>query len=77
MVLDLMHVHNFHGQTVNWVKMLLILDLIIVPLIIKKYILVLGKGPIQGLDDITIAAKAKHPTNFTRPGIRFCVKSAL
>ena len=34
MVLDLMHVHDFHGQTMNWVKMLLFLGLMIVLLCI-------------------------------------------
>ena len=29
--------------------------------ITKKDILVLGEGPTQGLDDITIAAEAKYP----------------
>ena len=45
-VLDLMDVHNFHGQTVNEVKILLFLGLVIVflcMLIIEKKILVLDK----------------------------------
>ena len=45
-VLDLMDVHNFHGQTMNEVKILLFLGLVIVflcMLIIEKKILVLDK----------------------------------
>ena len=45
-VLDLMDVHNFHGQTMNEVKILLFLGLVIVflcMLIIEKKILVLHK----------------------------------
>ena len=36
-----------------------------------KDILILGEGPIQGLDDTALAAKAKHPINFTQPRKRF------
>ena len=32
----------------------------------RKDILILGEGPTQGLDDTTLAAKAKHPINFTQ-----------
>ena len=28
-------------------------------------ILILGEGPTQGLDDITLKAEAKYPINFT------------
>ena len=45
--------------------------------ITKKDILIIGKDPTQGLNEITITAKAKYPINFTIPGRRFCVKSAL
>ena len=31
----------------------------------NKDILVLGEGPTQSLDDITITAEAKYPINFT------------
>ena len=59
-VLDSMHVHNFHGQTVTGVKILLFLEFIIVLLcmlvIKKKDILVRGKGQTQGLDDTTITS---------------------
>ena len=73
-VLDFMHVHNFHGQTVAEIKMFLFLELIIVfrcMLIIKKGILVLGESPTQGLEDTPITAEAKYPINFKRPGRRF------
>ena len=38
---------------------------------IKKDILVLGKGPTKGLDDTTIKAEAKYPISFKRSGKRF------
>ena len=34
-------------------------------------ILVLGEGPTQGLDNITITAETKYPINFTESGKRF------
>ena len=37
----------------------------------NKDILILGKGPIQGLDDTTLTAEAKYPINFTQPRKRF------
>ena len=37
----------------------------------RKYILVLGEGPTQGLDDTTLTAEAKYPINFTQSGKRF------
>ena len=36
-----------------------------------KDILILGEGPTQGLDDTTLIAEAKYPTNFTQLGKRF------
>ena len=33
-----------------------------------KYILILGEGPTQGLDGITLIAKAKYAINFTQSG---------
>ena len=33
--------------------------------------LILGEGPTQGLDDTTLTAEAKYPTNFTQPNKRF------
>ena len=37
----------------------------------NKYILILGQGTTQGLDDTTLTAEAKYPTNFTQSGKRF------
>ena len=74
-VLDLMDVHNFHGQTVNEVKILLFLGLIIVFLcmliIENKNILVLDEVATQRFNETTIRAEAKYPINFTRSGRRF------
>ena len=36
-----------------------------------KDILILGEGPTQGLDDITLTAEALYPLNFTKPNKRF------
>ena len=36
-----------------------------------KYILILGEGPAQGLEDTTLTAEAKYPINFTQSGKRF------
>ena len=36
-----------------------------------KDILILGKGPTQGLDDATLTAGTKYPINFTQSGKRF------
>ena len=36
-----------------------------------KYILILGEGPRQGLDDTTLTVEAKYPINFTQSGKRF------
>ena len=36
-----------------------------------KYILILGKGPTQGLDSTTFTAKALYPINFTQSRKRF------
>ena len=38
-----------------------------------KNILVLGEGPTQNLDNATITAEAKCPTNFREPGKRFAL----
>ena len=37
----------------------------------RKDILILGEGPMQGLDDTTLAAEAKYPINFMQSGKRF------
>ena len=42
-------------------------------LIIKKDILILGKGPTQGLDDTKLTAKAEYSINFTEQGKKFCL----
>ena len=36
-----------------------------------KYILILGEGPTQALDNTTLKAEAKYPINFTQPNKRF------
>lgn len=78
-ILNLKHICNIDGNIVACVKMLSFLELIMVlcMFITKKDILVIGKDPTQGLNEITITAKAKYSINFTIPGRRFCVKSAL
>ena len=40
----------------------------------KKYILVPGEGPTQGLDDTTTTAKAKYFINFTAFKKKFCLR---
>ena len=37
----------------------------------NKDILILGEGPTQGLDDMTLTAEAIYPINFTQPSKRF------
>ena len=37
-----------------------------------KNILILGKGPTQGLNH-TLTAETQYLVNFTRPGIKFCL----
>ena len=37
----------------------------------KKYILILGEGLPQELDDTTLTAEAKYPINFTQSGQKF------
>ena len=39
----------------------------------KKYILILGKGPVHGLDDATLTAKKESSINFTVQKKRFCL----
>ena len=38
-----------------------------------KDILILGEGPTQGLDDITLTAEAKYPISVTQSGKRFAL----
>ena len=40
----------------------------------NKDILILGEGPIQGLDDTTLTAEAKYPINFTQSRKRFVLR---
>ena len=37
----------------------------------NKDMLILGEGPTQGLDDMTLTAEAIYPINFTQPSKRF------
>ena len=37
----------------------------------QKNTLILGEGPMQGLDNTTLTAKAKYAINFTEPRNRF------
>ena len=39
----------------------------------KKDILILGKGPIQGLDDTKLTAEAQYSINFSRSNRKFCL----
>ena len=36
-----------------------------------KCILILGKGPTQGLNNATLIAETQYSINFTRPNIKF------
>ena len=76
-LLDLMRVHNFHCQTVNMVKMLLLLELLIVLLYIliieKNGILNLNDGPTSGSDGTTITAKAKYSVSITKSRQNVCL----
>ena len=60
MVLDSMHIHNFHYLTLAGVKMSLLLELIIVL-----------QGLTQKSDKTTITAEAKYSINFTESRKRF------
>ena len=42
----------------------------------KKDILILGIGPIQGLNDTTLTAEAKFSINFLRSNKKFLFKAA-
>ena len=76
MVLDSMHIHNFHYQMVAGAKMLLFFGVnnsSSVHLNNKeKNILVLGEAPTQELDDTTATADAKYSINFTQSGKKLC-----
>ena len=69
-VLDLMHIHSFHGQTEAGSKISLFLALMgfhLCMLIIKR-----STGPTQGLDNTAITAKDKYPKTFIESGKNFC-----
>ena len=38
----------------------------------KKYILILGRGPAQGLNNITLTAEAQYSVNISRLNRKFC-----
>ena len=38
----------------------------------EKDIFILGKGPIQRLDNTTLTTKIQYSITFTRPNIKFC-----
>ena len=40
----------------------------------NKDILILGEGPVQGLDDTTVMAEAIYPIDFTQPNKRFVLR---
>ena len=77
MILDSIHVQNFHYLRVAWVKMPLFLELIwnyqCILIIRKKFFLIFGKGPTQVLDDTTLTAEAQYSINFSRSNERFCL----
>ena len=58
-VLGSIHIQSFEYLTVVWVKVSLFLELI-------RDILILGIGPIQGLDDTTLTAEAESSISFSR-----------
>ena len=67
---DLILVQNFHLQMEGWKKMSLIFQ--------GKYILILGEGPLQRLDDTMLTAEAIYPINFTQQEQKkICIKSTL
>ena len=39
----------------------------------KKCILILAKGPTQGLDDIILTEQVQYSINFSRSNIKFCL----
>ena len=82
MALALMHIHNFHCQIVNGLKMLFLQLTTAFPsmLIIEKiYILVLGDGSADGLYHTTRTAEAKYSITINKlkkkfkPALQFFV----
>ena len=39
----------------------------------NKNILILGKGPTQGIDDTTLTAEAEYSINLSRSNRKFCL----
>ena len=39
----------------------------------KKDILILGKGPTQGLDDTTLTSEAQYSISFSKSNRKFCL----
>ena len=39
----------------------------------KGDMLILGKGPTQGLDDTTLTAETQYSSNFSRSNKKFCL----
>ena len=77
MVLDLMHVHNFHYLIIASAKMSLLLELIIVLLcilIIKKCLSSCWRTKRQKDLNTTITAEAWYPVNFTKSEKRFALR---
>ena len=75
MALELIRVQYFHYLMVAWKKNIIVCraDMSLSSYINKKRtnILVLGKAPTQGLDDITLIAEAKYGINCTQLWKRF------
>ena len=75
MVLDWFCVHNFHYLTVARVKNVIIFGVNMISYVHidnkKKDILILDKGPTQGLDDIALTAEAQNSIDFLRSNRKF------
>ena len=76
MVLDLILVNFFSVPNFDWSKNVVISGVDNSSLVhidnMKKVILVLGKGPTQGLHDTTIRAEAEYVISFSRSQRKFC-----
>ena len=76
MVLDLIRVYFFQFQILVGAKTSLFLELIGAHqciLITKKDILILDKGPTQGLDDTKLTAEVQYSIEFSRSNREFCL----
>ena len=68
MVLDLMNIHNFYGETIVLENILWLFGANISSSVVVgniKHILVLGEGMTQKRDDTAVTAEAKYPKTFT------------